>query len=191
MEEYILHRLHIAGNRDAVQLTEDALNAIFKYSRGIPRLVNIICDFLMLSAFAEERSDIDEDMVIDIIGDLDFENQYWSSANPEIRQEDGIVPLKAEIIESESEIAHLLREITSRLDTIEKESLEFRKMINQELDEKLSKFVHAMQSHADETGAKVIELRRKIDEVIEENKVLHILEDTEHNKNGLLKRIFK
>jgi hypothetical protein len=74
---------------------------------------------------------------------------------------------------------------------MEKDSLEFRKMINQELDEKLSKLVHAMQSHADETGAKVIELKRKIDDVIEENKVLHILEDTEHGKHGLLKRIFK
>jgi putative secretion ATPase (PEP-CTERM system associated) len=191
MEEYILHRLQIAGNRDAVQLTEDALNAIFKYSRGIPRLVNIICDFLMLSAFSEERSGIDEDMVIDIISDLDFENQYWSSAVLQTQQEDCIVPLKAEIIELESEIAPLLREITNRLDTIEKESQEFRKMINQELDEKLSKLVNAMQSHADETGAKVIELKRKIDDVIEENKIHQILDDTQNSKQGLLRKIFK
>jgi general secretion pathway protein A len=52
---------------------------IHGYSRGIPRLINIICDFIMLSAFAEEVRSVSLDMVRDIIGDLDFENHYWGS----------------------------------------------------------------------------------------------------------------
>ena len=191
VEEYILHRLHVAGNREAVTFSDQALKTIFHYSRGIPRLVNIICDFLMLSAFAEETTDIDGDMVRDIIGDLDFENQYWVSTSSEMEQEGEIVPLRTESAESESEIAPLLREITSRLDGIEKESHEFRKMVNEELDLKLSRLGNSLQSHAEETGAKVLELKRKVDDVMEENRILHILEDEPNSKRGLLKRIFK
>ncbi len=76
-EQYILHRLETAGNRDAVLFSQEALEAIFAYSRGIPRLINIICDFLMLAAFAEETRRIGREIVTDIIGDLDFENHFW------------------------------------------------------------------------------------------------------------------
>jgi len=191
VEEYILHRLHIAGNREAAQFSTQAIDSIYKYSRGIPRLINIICDFLMLSAFAEERKQIDEDMVRDIIGDLDFENQYWTSALPEESIDKELVPYKTEIIESESELAPLLREITQRLDGIEKESMEFRKMVNTDLDEKLTRLGNAFQAQAEDTSAKVYEMKRKMDDIIEENRILHILEDEPPQKNGLLRRIFK
>jgi general secretion pathway protein A len=191
VQEYIMHRLHIAGNREAVTFSREAVDIIFTYSRGIPRLINIICDFLMLSAFAEEAKQIDVEMVQDIIGDLDFENQYWSSVLPENAMDKEPVPLRAEIIESESVIAPILQDITQRLERMEKESAEFRKMANNDLDEKITRLGNAIKSQAEETGAKFYELKRKIDDVIEENKILHILEDDPPQKNGLLRRIFK
>jgi len=191
VEEYILHRLHIAGNREAAQFSTQAIDSIYKYSRGIPRLINIICDFIMLSAFAEETKQIDDDMVRDIIGDLDFENQYWTSLLPEESMDKETVTYKAEIIESESELAPLLREITQRLDSMEKESTEFRKMVNNDLDGKLTKLGNAFQSQAEASSASVYELKRKVDDIIEDNKILHILEDEPPHKNGLLRRIFK
>jgi len=78
--QYIAHRLDVAGNANAVNFPPETLDYIFQYSKGIPRLINIICDFLMLSAFAEETSTITIEMVSEIIGDLDFENHYWSTA---------------------------------------------------------------------------------------------------------------
>jgi general secretion pathway protein A len=191
VEEYILYRLHIAGNREAAQFSAQAIDSIFKYSRGIPRLINIICDFLMLSAFAEERIQIDEDMVGDVIGDLDFENQYWTSVLPEESMDKETIPIKADIIESESELAPILREITQRLDGIEKESMEFRKMVNSDLEEKLTKLGNVFQAQAEDTSANVYELKRKVDDIIEDNKILHILEDEPIQKKGLLQKIFK
>ena len=191
VDEYIHHRLQIAGNREAVNFSGQALDTIYRFSRGIPRLINIICDFLMLSAFAEETGNIDEDMVRDIIGDLDFENQYWVSETPEGSSNEDTIPLKAEIIESESELAPLLREITKRLDSIEKESLEFRKMINTDLDEKLSQLGKAFQTQTEENSVKIYELKRNVDDIIEENRILHILEDEPAHNKGFLKRIFK
>jgi general secretion pathway protein A len=191
VEEYILHRLQIAGNREAAQFSARAIDSIFKYSRGIPRLINIICDFLMLSAFAEERKQIDEDMVADIIGDLDFENQYWTSVLPEESMDKETISVKADIIESECELAPILREITKRLDGIEKETIEFRKMVKSDLEEKLTKLGNAFQAQAEDTSANVYELKRKVDDIIEDNKILHILEDEPIQKKGILQKIFK
>src|ERR1039457_4380137 len=76
-EQYITRRLEVAGNSSAVNFSPESLDAVFRYSRGIPRLINIICDFLMLSAFADETTFLSLEMVNDVIGDLDFENYYW------------------------------------------------------------------------------------------------------------------
>jgi general secretion pathway protein A len=77
-EEYVLYRMEKAGNREAVQFDPAALEIVFEKSRGIPRLINIICDYLLLAAFAAQQRTVDETMVNEIIEDLDFENQYWS-----------------------------------------------------------------------------------------------------------------
>ncbi len=80
IEEYILHRLGTVGKRDCVSFEEGVFDAIFKFSGGIPRLINLICDFLMLSAFVEETRDIDMDMVHDAINELSFEEEYRAGA---------------------------------------------------------------------------------------------------------------
>ena len=70
MEEYILHRLEVAGNRHAVSFLPGTFDIIFKYSKGTPRLVNIFCDFLLLSAFAERNRELSVEMVQEVVGDV-------------------------------------------------------------------------------------------------------------------------
>ena len=82
-EEYILHRLEIAGNRDAVQFHDGTMDLIYSYSRGIPRLINITCDFLFLSAFVDEKREISVDLVKEVIGEVETENRYWQDEVPE------------------------------------------------------------------------------------------------------------
>jgi len=77
VSEYITHRMTVAGNENALSFPPGTLDLVYQYSRGIPRLVNIICDFLMLSAFAEEVTTISLEMARDVVGDLDFENHFW------------------------------------------------------------------------------------------------------------------
>jgi general secretion pathway protein A len=78
--EYIVHRMEVAGNRSALVFSEAVIDLIFGHSRGIPRLVNILCEFLLLTAFAEESNIISVDMVGDVVEDLDFENHFWGAA---------------------------------------------------------------------------------------------------------------
>ncbi|HWI40607.1 MAG TPA: XrtA/PEP-CTERM system-associated ATPase [Verrucomicrobiae bacterium] len=86
VEEYILHRLEKAGNRSAVDFDPRAVDIIFRYSRGIPRLINIICDFLMLAAFAEGKRLVDPAMVTDVAGELDVARNYWGEGEPRERR---------------------------------------------------------------------------------------------------------
>jgi len=163
LEEYILHRLEVAGNREAVNFCPGSMDIIYRYSRGIPRLVNIICDFLMLSAFAEETHEIDEDMVRDVIGDLDFENQFWESGLPE---EGAASMLQGEKLTSSSKqggAMELLQDISERLSKLEKESNEFRETSIKEIGENLISLGSAFRFYARETDAVVAELKALVD----------------------------
>lgn len=163
LEEYILHRLEIAGNREAVAFCPGSMDIIFRYSRGIPRLVNIICDFLMLSAFAEETREIDEDMVRDVIGDLDFENQFWESGLPD--HSEALQPKEEGPATGEkpANAMELLKEISERLGKLEKESLEFRETSLKELGDNLMSLGSAFRFYARETDAAVSELRALVE----------------------------
>ena len=72
-EEYIYHRLGTVGNRDCVKFLDGVFDAIFRFSGGVPRLINLICDFLLLSAFVEETHEIDMALVNDAVSELSFE----------------------------------------------------------------------------------------------------------------------
>jgi putative secretion ATPase (PEP-CTERM system associated) len=92
-EKYIFHRLTIAGNKKAVIFQDGSIDLIHNFSRGVPRLINILCDFLLLTAFIEKTKEISLDMVKDVISDLEKENKYWQDAIPE-RYFNGMKALK-------------------------------------------------------------------------------------------------
>lgn len=53
--EYIRHRVSIASKKTEDKFTQSAYDVIYKYSRGIPRLINIASDRALLTAFGENR----------------------------------------------------------------------------------------------------------------------------------------
>ncbi len=57
--DYVLHRMHVAGNDDEVFLN-DAFPMIYEYTGGTPRLINSLCDMALLTAFVDERPTVDE-----------------------------------------------------------------------------------------------------------------------------------
>ena len=50
-KEYIQYRINIAAQRKGIKFDRLAYYQIFKYSKGIPRLINIVCDRALLTAF--------------------------------------------------------------------------------------------------------------------------------------------
>ena len=69
-EAYIMHRLKIAGNENAVIFEQGVMDEIYNFSNGIPRLINIICEFALLAAFADEKKIIDLELIKEVAGDL-------------------------------------------------------------------------------------------------------------------------
>lgn len=66
--EYIRHRLALAGG-DVNLFDMAACVAIYYYTRGTPRLINVLCDAALVCGFADERSKIDADLVHDVVRD--------------------------------------------------------------------------------------------------------------------------
>jgi general secretion pathway protein A len=62
-EEYIRHRIQIAGGEGKVRLTRAALNAVHELSGGIPRLINLVCDRSLLAGYVAATRTITSDMV--------------------------------------------------------------------------------------------------------------------------------
>jgi general secretion pathway protein A len=58
MAHYIQHRLSLAGANGRPSFTRWAMRALHRGSRGIPRLVNNLCDKAMLSAFIRESDEV-------------------------------------------------------------------------------------------------------------------------------------
>ena len=73
MNQYIQHRLELAGAKGAPYFTRPALWRIFSYSRGIPRLVNALCDKALLAGYVEHSERITHRMVGRAVRELEGE----------------------------------------------------------------------------------------------------------------------
>ena len=62
---YIRHRLEIAGGNPQL-FEEDACRAVYRYSNGVPRLINLLCDTALVYGYAEQREQIDIALVTDV-----------------------------------------------------------------------------------------------------------------------------
>ena len=55
MRAYIQHRLEVAGGADREIFAEDTFDEIYRYSGGVPRLINTLCDTAMMAAYTSDR----------------------------------------------------------------------------------------------------------------------------------------
>jgi len=56
--EYIQERLRIAGADSQPIFTREAIDAVYLYSLGIPRVINLLCEHALVNAYAEQRRPI-------------------------------------------------------------------------------------------------------------------------------------
>src|ERR1019366_4113152 len=69
--KYMGRRLEISGAPAGGEIfSESAIAAVFHYSRGIPRLVNTICENALLSGYAKQAATITQEIIYDVARDL-------------------------------------------------------------------------------------------------------------------------
>ena len=88
--EYIRFRLGVAGSEETI-FTSAAIEEVYKFSNGYPRLINIICDQALLTGFVKEKKHVDEKIVAECAGELKIDpgkSIVESDATPEARTEE-------------------------------------------------------------------------------------------------------
>jgi general secretion pathway protein A len=70
-KQYIQYRLKRAGSRNLSIFDQGAIREIYRYSKGIPRLINIVCDNALLTGFSLEETRIKKKIIRDIVTDLE------------------------------------------------------------------------------------------------------------------------
>jgi general secretion pathway protein A len=70
-KEYMRRRLEISGAPAAGEIfSEAAVEAVFTHSRGIPRLINTICENALLSGYAKQAAAISDEIIDGVARDL-------------------------------------------------------------------------------------------------------------------------
>lgn len=72
-KDYIDHRLRVAGfePREKPLFTVSALTEIYRYTKGYPRLINIVCDSVLISAYTDNIRQINAPLVRKIVSELE------------------------------------------------------------------------------------------------------------------------
>ncbi|MCK9244120.1 MAG: AAA family ATPase [Candidatus Marinimicrobia bacterium] len=63
---YIEYRLKVAGRNDSI-FTDSAIEEIYKYSQGTPRIINNICDLSLVIGFGKHLDSLDNSVISGII----------------------------------------------------------------------------------------------------------------------------
>jgi general secretion pathway protein A len=82
-EDYIKRRLQLAGadSNACVLFSRDTIQRIYSHSRGIPRLINTICENALITAYARQLPSVTPEVVEDTAADL----RLGVVSSPEIR----------------------------------------------------------------------------------------------------------
>jgi hypothetical protein len=83
-ESYIYQRLTVAGSQGGITFSKSAINEIYRSSRGIPRLINLICDRALLGGFVDETYHIEKGVVLkakkELTGEESSPSAFWGTS---------------------------------------------------------------------------------------------------------------
>jgi general secretion pathway protein A len=68
---YIMHRLRVAGSDGSIIFDSDAINEIYKFTKGGPRLTNAVCDNALLAGYVGKTKTISAPCIVKAIQQLE------------------------------------------------------------------------------------------------------------------------
>jgi type II secretory pathway predicted ATPase ExeA len=79
---YVNERLRRAGSNGAPIFSEEALQAAWRYSAGIPRNINLLCEHALINAFADQQRSVAEETVRMVAQEFGLDEATGGAANP-------------------------------------------------------------------------------------------------------------
>ena len=87
MREYVERRLSIAGRKKADLFSDDSFEDLYRFSGGVPRLINTLCDTALLCAFADDKKVVDADDVSTAAEELNWpEHEFNTGVYDQLRR---------------------------------------------------------------------------------------------------------
>jgi len=77
-KDYIRHRISLASHRAGPPFDKGSCRAIFKFSKGVPRLINIACDRVLLNAFSRNSFKITASITKEALNELSWDKSGYS-----------------------------------------------------------------------------------------------------------------
>jgi len=69
---YIANRVRVAGGSSQQLFTPRAIETIYERSRGIPRIISVICDNALVSGFAADERPVGRETIVEVCRDFDL-----------------------------------------------------------------------------------------------------------------------
>jgi general secretion pathway protein A len=70
---YIEQRLRLAGANGQPIFSPEAVQAVFKYAQGIPRVTNLLCEHALINAFVDQKRPVAADQVEEIAREFELD----------------------------------------------------------------------------------------------------------------------
>jgi general secretion pathway protein A len=70
---YIEERLRIAGANGEPIFSPEAIESIHHYARGVPRVINVLCDHALINAFAERQKPVSESLIHEVACEFELD----------------------------------------------------------------------------------------------------------------------
>jgi len=131
--EYILHRMKVAGrdNGDSI-FARETFEKIHESSGGIPRLINILCDGALIYGFADKLTTIHANVIDEVLSEKKIKNQFYGNSHTREGDVKERVP---------SSITRNVRDVSRRLELLEKQFTEFQDQHYEQTIQKLEKLL--------------------------------------------------
>ena len=78
-QRYLEHRLTVAGAQRQV-FDANAKRLIYRYSGGVPRIINGLCDMALLEGYVQQKTIVDENIIKKIVKEGSLEPAIWVNA---------------------------------------------------------------------------------------------------------------
>jgi len=69
---YVNQRLRIAGSNGDPIFDAEAMMGLYRYSGGVPRVINLLCEHCLVSAFVDQKKNVGADIVDSVAKDFDL-----------------------------------------------------------------------------------------------------------------------
>ena len=84
-KEYISHRLKVAGSNNEI-FNQKAISKIYSFSKGYPRLINIMCDHALLTGYVKDLNTITPRIIKECTKELSLPGEIKSSKVQEVKR---------------------------------------------------------------------------------------------------------